>query len=71
MKTIRNRFVKFVATAAIVGTLFASGSVARGEGGGVGGGKLPPPLPLVVTSDFVLYDNGLIYFYDGSTYYIN
>ncbi len=70
MKNLISRLARFAAVSVVFGSLLLVGpTAASAEGNGVGSGGAPPPKCLMVTADFVLYEDGLMVFTDGTFTY--
>jgi hypothetical protein len=70
MKKMITRLARFAAVSAVFGSLLLVGPTrSSAEGSGVGSGNVPPPRVTMSTPDFVLYEDGLVVFSDGSYAY--
>jgi hypothetical protein len=68
MKKMMTRLARFAAVSAVFGSLILAGPTpsAATEGNGVGSGGAPPPKIMMYTPTFVVYDDGLVVFEDGT-----
>lgn len=67
MKKLISHLSRFVAVSALFGSMiFAGPTPSSAEGSGVGSGGAPPPKIMCATGDFVLYDDGLVIYSDGT-----
>jgi hypothetical protein len=70
MKTIIKLARHIALTAFVAATLAGSAVNTRAEGGGVGSGGIPPPVLVVQTEEYCLYNNGMMVFYDGRVVWV-